>query len=289
MSARGMTGMSYARTRQIILIAGLVVLIIVAGVMYVRRVDPIEVGATLLFIPIFIGFIFKGMKGGLIGAAIAILAYAALRYPAIQLVGTGRFTSLILSRSLAYLAFGVIGGLASQQLEASLTKLDLFDQIDDDTGLFNARFFVDNTGLEMGRSERYRTLFSVTIVDVPGTAFEAMNKRVRERAVRELGEILKSSVRTVDRAVHVKDGNMHRFAAILPETARDGATVFVTRLVAKMQQLLEEQGAGAAAPQVQYDVSVYPGDDADLQALRERFAAIDALEHPETAPVPPAR
>lgn len=275
--------MSYARTRQIILIAGLVVLLLVALVMYTRRVDPIEVGATLLFIPIFLGFVFKGVRGGIAGAVIAVLAYAALRYPAIQLVGTGRFASLILSRSIAYLAFGVIGGLASQQLEASLTKLDLFDQIDDSTGLFNARFFVDNTGLEMGRSERYRTLFSVTIVDVPTSAFAAMNRRQKERTVRELGQILKSSIRTVDRAVHVQDGAVHRFAAVLPETARDGSTVFVTRLGAKMKELLEERGAGVAAQQIVHDVSVFPGDKADLQALRDRFAALDALEHPESA------
>jgi GGDEF domain-containing protein len=141
----------------------------------------------------------------------------------------------------------------------------------------------------MGRSERYRTLFSVTMVDVPGVAFQSMNKRVKDRAIRELGEILKSSVRTVDRAVHAQDGTVHRFAAILPETARDGATVFVTRLVAKMKQLLEEHGAGAAAQQIQYDVSVFPGDDADLTVLRDQFSAIDAREHPETALVTPTR
>ena len=274
--------MSYARTRQIILVAGLVVLLIVAVVMYTRRVDPVEVGATLLFIPIFLGFVFKGVKGGIFGALVAVVGYAALRYPAIQLVGTGRFGSLMLSRSVAYLAFGVIGGFASQQLEASLTKLDLFDQIDDATGLFNARFFVDNTGLEMERSDRYRTLFSVTIVDVPDSAFDAMPRRQRDRTLKELGQLLKSSVRTVDRAVHVHDGDVHRFAAILPETARDGSMVFVTRLVAKMQELLQHRGAGATQ-QITHDVTVFPGDEVGLQALRDRFAALDALEHPETA------
>lgn len=275
--------MSYTRTRQIILIAGLLVLLLVAVVMYTRRVDPVEVGATLLFIPIFLGFVFKGVKGGIIGALVAVVAYAALRYPAIQLVGAGRFGSLILSRSVAYLAFGVIGGFASRQLEASLTKLELFDQIDDATGLFNARFFVDNTGLEMERSDRYRTLFSVTIVDIPASAFEEMPRRQRDRILRELGQLLKSSVRTVDRAVHVRDGAVHRFAAILPETARDGSMVFVTRLEAKMKELLEHRGVSILAQEITHDVSVFPGDEVDLQALRDRFAALDALEHPESA------
>lgn len=279
--------MSYNRARALILIAGLAVLLLVAIVTYTRRVDPIEVGATLLFIPIFLGFIFKGVKGGIAGAVVAVLAYAALRYPAIELVGAGRFTSLMVSRSVAYLAFGAIGGLASQQLEASLTKLDLFDQIDDSTGLFNARFFVDNTGLEMERSDRYRTLFSVTIVDVPRSAFETMNRRQKERALKELGQLLKNSIRTVDRAVHVEDETVHRFAAILPETARDGSLVFVTRLVAKMKELLAQRGAGPEAQQIAHDVSVFPGDEADLQALRDRFHALDAIEHPESADLTP--
>ena len=127
MSARGLSGLNYGRARQIILAAGLLVLILVTVVMFVRRVDPIEVAATLLFIPIFIAFVFKGVKGGVGVAVIAALAYAALRYPAIQLVGSGRFATLLLSRAVAFLAFGTLGGFASQQLEASLSKLDQFD------------------------------------------------------------------------------------------------------------------------------------------------------------------
>ncbi|MGH2808024.1 MAG: GGDEF domain-containing protein [Actinomycetota bacterium] len=282
MSQRGLSGLSYARARQIILAAGLLVLLVVAAVMFVRRVDPIEVAATLLFIPIFIAFVFRGVTGGIAVAVVAGLAYAALRYPAIQLVGTGRFASLLLSRAVAFLAFGALGGFASQQLESSLSKLDQFDEIDDATGLFNARFFVNNTALEMERSDRYRTLFSVTVIDVPAGAFDGMNRRQKDKALRELGQALKDSIRTVDRGVHAEDGDVHRFAAILPETGRDGSRVFVTRLAAKMTDLLAHKGSKAP---VSTDVAVFPGDEADLNELRARFTAIDALQHPETAEV----
>jgi GGDEF domain-containing protein len=280
MSARGLSGLSYARARQIILAAGLLLLLVVAAVMFVRRVDPIEVAATLLFIPIFIAFVFKGVTGGIAAAVVAALAYAALRYPAIQLVGAGRFTSLLLSRAVAFLAFGALGGFASQQLEASLSKLDQFDEIDDATGLFNARFFVNNTQLEMERSDRYRTLFSVTVIDVPAAAFEGMNRRQKDKTLRELGQVLKDSIRTVDRGVHAEDGNVHRFAAILPETGRDGSRVFVTRLATKMTEVLAHKGSKET---VSHEIAVFPGDEADLGELRARFTAIDALQHPETA------
>jgi GGDEF domain-containing protein len=280
MSARGLSGLSYARARQIILAAGLLVLLIVAGVMFFRRVDPVEVAATLLFIPIFIAFVFKGVKGGIIAAVVASIVYAALRYPAIQLVGADQFAGLILSRAIAFLAFGAIGGFASQQLEASLEKLDQFDEIDDATGLFNARFFVNNTALEMERSDRYRTLFSVTIIDVPAAAFDGMNRRQKDKTLRELGQLLKDSIRTVDRGVHALDGDVHRFAAILPETGRDGSRVFITRLAAKMTDLLAHKGSKATVSQ---EIAVFPGDEPDLNELRARFTAIDALQHPETA------
>lgn len=281
--ASRLSALGYQRARQLILVAGLFVLLVVAALMYARRVEPVEVAGTLLFIPIFLGFVFQGLRGGLVAAVVAALVYAALRYPAIDLVGFGRFAGLIASRSLAYLAFGAIGGFANSQLEASLTKLDLFDQIDDATGLFNARFFVDNTSLEMQRAERYQTLFAVVIVDVPTSIFASTNRRQRDRVIKELGALLKDSVRTVDRAIHANDDTKHRFAAILPETARDGGSVFAGRLVAKMVEVLTHRGVQVEPQEVTYDVSMFPGDEDAIQQLRQEFAALEAREHPESA------
>lgn len=275
--------LGYRRARQLILSTGLVVLIVVAVLMYVRRVETVEVWGTLLFIPIFIAFVLKGLRGGLIAGVLAAIAYAALRYPAFDLVGFGRYAGLTLSRTLAYLAFGVIGGIANAQLGASLTKLDLFDQIDDETGLFNARFFVDNTGLEMERADRYQTIFCVVVVDVPTALLDGLNRRQRDRVIKEIGRSIRESVRTVDRGIHASDGNRHRFAVILPETGRDGAGVFASRLVAHMTEVLTHRGATVGADQISYDVSLFPGDEQDLEELRRDFAALDAREHPETA------
>ena len=265
------------------LVAGLVVLLIVAGLMFVRRVEPVEVAGTLLFIPIFVGFIFKGLKGGLIMAILASLAYAGLRYPAIDLVGAGRFTTLIASRTLAYLAFGTIGGFANSQLERSLTKLDLFDQVDDVTGLFNARFFVDNTGLEIERGERYQTIFGVVVVDIPAQLMNGLPRRQKERLVKELGATISDSIRTVDRGVHAADATQHRFAAILPETAQEGGRVFAGRLVAKMVEVLKNRVDQIEADQVSYQVVTFPADLDALQQLRREFASLEAIEHPESA------
>lgn len=280
----GTTRMTYARARQLLLSAGLTVLLLIGLFMYARRVDTAEVLATLLFIPVFIGFVFQGLRGGLIAAALAIVAYIGIRYPAIEKVGASALAGLILSRALAFVAFGAIGGWANQQLETSLNKLELYDQIDDDSRLFNARSFLQDTDLEMSRSKRYQTIFSVAVVDFPAAPLQQLSRRKKSALIRELGNLLRGAIRAVDRAVHGFDGTRHRFAVVLPETGVEGARTFSTRLGDRILAYLQEKRLGVERGDVDVRTVTYPEDgDAALQAVRDEFAAIDRLEHPEAA------
>lgn len=284
-----LSGLGYHRARQFLLAAGLAVLLVTAAVMYVRRVESVEVLATLLFIPVFVACVFWNVRGGLIGAIVAAIAYAALRAPAIDAVGVERFGGLLLSRSVAFLAFGAIGGWANLQLQSSLTKLDLYDQIDDYTGLFNARFFVQDTDLEVSRSRRYQTIFSVSLVEFPVAPLQTLTRRQRQTIRKELGRMLQEAVRTVDRAVHGFDGTLHRFACVLPETGAEGARIFTERLAERLHQYLVQRGVSIGPDGVSSTSITYPDDGEDaIQAMRRTFADIDRHEHPEAAPVLPA-
>jgi GGDEF domain-containing protein len=263
------------------LVGGLLLLGITAAVNYVRRVETAEVVAILLFIPIFVAFVFWDWKGGLIAAALATVVYILLRRPAIDAIGAGRYTALIFSRAIAFFAFGAIGGLANQQLRSSLTKLDLYDQIDDETGLFHARYFLQDTDLEMSRARRYQTLFSVSAVDFPGAALDSLGWRRRRNTLTQLGQLLAESVRTVDRAVHAHDGDRHRIVVVLPETAAEGAQVFTDRLATRIAAFLGQRGAQVDETAVSRQAITFPGDDVPLQRLREEFADIERREHPE--------
>lgn len=271
----------YTRARRLILAIGLGVLVVIGVVTYARGVDPDEVRATLLFIPIFIAFIFWRVRGGLVAALAASLIYVVLRINDIQLVGADRFTMLIASRVGSFLAFGLLGGWASRQLDASLTKLELYDQIDDATGLFNARFFVQDTDLEMTRSKRYQTLFSVSVVDIPISAFDTLSRRQREGAMRELGRMLRGSVRTVDRAVHARGASHHRLAVVLPETGREGTRVFTERLGERVAEYLERRGSPVERSRMRMVSATYPEEEAVIERLRSEFREIDKAEHPE--------
>ena len=273
----------YARARRLLLIVGLGVLGITAAIMYVRRVDTIEVAATMFFMAVFVALVFGKTKGGLAAGFLMAVAYASLRYPAVQAVGSGRFAGLIASRTFGFLAFGALGGWAMQNLEASLTKLELYDQIDDVTGLYNARFFVQDTDLEMSRSRRYQTIFSIAVADIPAAALEPLGRRQRAGTLRQLGRLIADSVRTVDRPVHGSDLQRHRVAVVLPETGPEGARIFTDRLAQRVADYLRRRGATIAADRVGRQALSFPDHEAAVQRLRAEFAEIDRQEHPEAA------
>lgn len=274
-----LSSLDYPTARRLLVAAGLVVLGALAAVMFVRRVDTVEVVATLLFIPVFLGFLFGGIYGGIIVGALAALTYVALRWPAVDAVGAGEFGALMATRAAAYLVFGIVGGWANHTLETSLTKLDLYDQIDDATGLYNARFLLQATDLEVARAGRYQTVFSVVVVDVPMAALSGLSRRRRHAVLRELGRQLQGSVRTVDRVVHGRDVDRHRFAAVLPETGEEGSRVFGARFADGLEAFLGVRGVDVSS--LAWTAVTMPGDDAGLAALREDFVRIDRHEHPE--------
>lgn len=279
--------LGYVATRKLLIAGGLLILISLAGLMYLRDVDRVEVIATALFIPIFVAFVTWGLKGGLIAGLLSACVYVGLRYPAIEAVGVGRFAGMIASRSLGLLAFGAIGGAANQVLESSLQKLELYDQIDDATGLFNARFFLEDTDLEVSRSKRYKTVFSIGVVDFPLASLENLSRRQRNSMGKELGRLLGDSVRDVDRAVHVLDEGRHRLAVVMPETGPEGARIFTGRLQEKVADYLRSKGATLRPEDLASRSITYPEDgEPVVQQLRSEFAKADPTIEQSDGPPP---
>ena len=285
-AARPGRQMTYARARALLIGGGLAVLGLVALIMYLRRVETVEVVAVLLFVPVFLAFVTWDAAGGTLAAVAASAVYLALRRSAIDAVGASTFVGLIASRVIGLLMFGAVGGWANGLLRASLTKLDLYDQIDDDTGLFNARYFVLQTDLEKARSDRYKTFFSVAVIDVPDEAVKRLGRRQQRKLLRDLGRLLHDSIRTIDRAIHCVYGETHRLAVIMPETGPEGARIFADRLSAHLGSWLEANGATPPSP-LDAATATIPSDDAVLAGWRDEFASVVEIEHPRIATLAP--
>ena len=275
---------SYPQARSLVLILGIVALTIVVLIMYVRRVDPAEVSATMFYLPVFIGFLFWGVRGGLILGVVATVGYIWLRSPAIDLVGWSEFTGLIVTRGVGYLAFGLIGGWAADQLRDSITKLDLYDQIDSATGLGNSRSLVETVDLEKSRASRYEKIFSLVVADLPSPA--EMSRRAKRNFLTDLGDRVERSVRNVDHAVHATDGGSEVLAFVLPETSAEGARTFAAKLVEQVASLAAEHSVKLDLSAVSTSASTFPDDPAGVETMTARFRELAAVEFPESLESP---
>lgn len=232
----------FVDARRLLVSAGIVILAVLAGSLWLRGADTVEVAATMLYLPILLGLLFFGVAGGVVTALSATGVYVGLRADAIDVVGAGEFTGLILSRGLAYLLFGAVGGWASAVLEQSVDKLALHDEIDDQTGTGNARSLRRHVDLEDARASRYRSVYSVSFVQFAAEALDPLSGRRRRALLRALGQRLQDAIRAVDHVAHDFDGRTHRVAAVLPETAGGGAAIFHDRFVAAVGEVLAAHG-----------------------------------------------
>ncbi len=267
--------MTYERSRTLVLTTGLVVLLVVATTMFVRRVDPVEVVATLLFLPVFVVFLIGGVRWGVVAGLTAALAYVLLRVPSIEAVGIERFAGLIATRTIGFIAFGAIGGWAGEQLRASVTKLELYDHIDDETSLHNSRAVIEAIDLEKSRANRYHEVFSVVSYRMELTGHD---RRERAALMKRLGATIERGKRAVDAAMHARDGKADVIVVILPATGNEGAHTFAAKLAGVLTTLVGET--------VELDATVitFPDAPEELGRFVDGFRTIVAQDFPELSP-----
>lgn len=257
--------MTVRRARDITLLVGLLLIGLVTLTMVLRDVDPVEITATVAFAPVFVAFLFFGPKLGLATGVLAAAGYVAMRWSAISVVGLGPLFGMISSRVIGYIVFGGVGGWAAGQLQAAIDKLELHDEIDDATGLGNARAAVSAIDTERARAERYEKVVSVIhcSFDLP----EVVSDKIVAATLRQLGAAIAHSVRASDHAAHVDDeGGRHRLVIILPETGAVGAETVATNL--------DREVRARIGTSTDVAVMTIPGDEDRIDGLLESLAPL---------------
>lgn len=269
------TRLSYLQARILLLVLGLGLAVGQTLLAWDRGAQPTEVLAPALYIPVFAGAIFWLIPGGLVAAAISSLIYGVLLSETVAAVGLKLFILQLITRVGTYFFYAVVVAVGVRYVESRLRKLELYDQLDDLTALYNSAFFLEDTELEVSRANRYQTLFSVAELDVHREAFAGFSRRRYARIIRELARQIADAVRRVDRAARVDDGERDRFLIVLPETARQGADIFTGRLEERARAFLADRGADVDG-HVSGRSIAYPDDPEPLNRLREEVALADA-------------
>lgn len=266
--------------RRLMVIIGIAILILSAGNRLMSDGPWQESVGVLLYAPVILAM-FYGKRGAGIATGLAVgVIYAALRFSNADEDGWFAYGALVAFRTASYLALGMLGPVM-QRVAGALTRLEFTTVVDDVTGLNNARFFLQDTEVELSRAKRYSTVFSVVVVDIPDSVLDSVDRRKHARALRDLSRALNEAVRTVDRVAYVIDGTTHRLAMVLPETPRDGAIIFTKRFALRVTAIVNALGGSMDVDDIELDIMTYPENVDELDGLRARFAAAWLSGHEE--------
>lgn len=267
-----MPTVSYRQARAVVLGFGTALIAAIALAAFLRGADPVEVGAVLLFVPVLGGLAYGRARGGVAAAAAVAAVYVAVRFATLGELDASEFVGAAVVRVLLYVGFGLFGGWANAMLEQALQKLELYDEIDDATGVGNTRALLSVADRESARALRYGSVFSLAVLKLERPAFGDVDDRAARRALRRLCQSVEQSVRTTDLVSRVPHERREDVVVVLPETGREGATMFTDRLVERAREQLAAAGVHANG-HLSSEVLTVPGDEERLRRYQGELVA----------------
>jgi diguanylate cyclase (GGDEF)-like protein len=150
-------------------------------------------------------------------------------------------------------------------------KLEVESITDGLTGLYNYRFLIRSTRLEMKRASRFGYTFSFVMIDVDNLKEYNDHKGhlSGSRALRDIARVITQSCREIDLAA--KYGG-DEFALLLPQTGLEGAVRLGERILRAVRRFRFD-GRTPGLLTCSIGVSVYPDDGCTVEGLIERADA----------------
>lgn len=139
---------------------------------------------------------------------------------------------------------------------------------DELTGLRNFRFFKEFLDRELARCDRYGSPISLIVIDVDEfkTYNDTFGHEAGNRALAEIGRLLKESVRVVDLVARYGG---EEFVVVVPHTPKIGAHRVAEQVRVRVEKAFAENGrAWAGGPlTVSLGIATYPADGAGRTEL----------------------
>jgi GGDEF domain-containing protein len=188
-----------------------------------------EIAAQVLLLGVLLGAVHWGRNGGFIAAIAASLIYVVVRIPLAlsEQRLTGAVASLILVRVLTYGLIGIVGGELCSRIRYIFARLEDSSSIDEWSRLYNQRLIGRTLATAAGQYTRYRTAYSVVILDLSEALFADLRASKQRSLVRGIADYIRNDIRLVDEAGRLDDG---RFVIVLPHTPKEGGRVVAERL-----------------------------------------------------------
>jgi len=123
----------------------------------------------------------------------------------------------------------------ADELQTARTEATLLERRDDDTGLWNSRFFVEALTREIERSRTYDRPVALALASVDDVSADEV-----EASMRTLGAAIGGSVRALDVACRV---GTTEFGVIMPETDSRSASVASERVLRAIARARTEGGS----------------------------------------------
>ena len=140
--------------------------------------------------------------------------------------------------------------------------------VDELTGLYNHRFLREFLWKESKRATRYNKQFSVVILDMDN--FKAINESYGHLAgddfLRNVGKIIEHNIRIEDIAVRYGGDE---FLMVLPETNKEGATVFTKRVCSIVETIVMNTMEMSIKPSISAGIATFLEDSVDPVELLE--------------------
>jgi diguanylate cyclase (GGDEF)-like protein len=150
-------------------------------------------------------------------------------------------------------------GIAISNAKA-IAKIKQLVITDDLTGLYNSRYFFEQIEYEVERAKRYSTPLSLVFFDLD--RFKNVNDTyghlVGSRLLAEVGSIVQTNIRKTDKAARYGGDE---FVIILPQTEKDGATIFARKLLEALHRYpFISSNGDVLAITASFGVAAFPAD-----------------------------
>lgn len=256
-----------------VLVVGMgVVLGLLALFQFLNNVDTAEVVATVLLFGILVAIGFFDVIGGAVAGVVATVIYSLLRLPVVDVLGSASLFRSIIGHAAVFVGFGVLGGYSHRIVREALSNSGGNEILDSRTDCLSARSIVRTLDVELARTARYQREFSVITIDLGSDVFGGMVANQHSGVMRELGDLLQTTIRATDHASIVAMPDRERILLVLPETSLSGAEIFLPRVVDKVSALLLNRNA--AMPRKVGDAYSTSSDSSSIRRIRNETAQV---------------